>query len=64
MRAHFLHIFGKGVDPFLNVAEQYDAMRDQERVDVKIPNLSSHASTIGTTTAAQNQNRVKGGCIF
>lgn len=45
VRDHFLHIPGKGVEPCPNEVEQYEAVRDQERVDGKVSNLSSHTST-------------------
>ena len=54
VRAHFLHLPGKGVDPCINEVERYEAVRDQERVDGKVSNMSSHAST--NTAANQNQN--------
>ncbi|GLJ48356.1 hypothetical protein SUGI_1020870 [Cryptomeria japonica] len=57
VRAHFLHISRKGVDCYPNEIEQYDAVRDQERADGKVANMSSHASTTWATTAAQNQNK-------
>lgn len=54
VRAHFLHIPGKGVDPCINEVERYEAVRDEERANGKVSNMSSHAST--NTAANQNQN--------
>ncbi|GLJ39593.1 hypothetical protein SUGI_0809150 [Cryptomeria japonica] len=58
LRAHFLHIPRKGVELCTNEVEHHDVVRDQERPDGKVHNVSSsHASTIGTTAATHNQNR-------
>ncbi|GLJ46784.1 hypothetical protein SUGI_0986690 [Cryptomeria japonica] len=56
VKAHFLQIPRKGVDPCTNDGERYDVVKAQEKDDEKFVNPSSHAST-RTTIAAQSQNR-------